>query len=202
LVPLKHDADTAAIETFAFVLEQLRAAGKALKDANRRADRLRLSQDAQGWTNVALRYAKELGMTPKARGELGLDLVRAGAMADRDFDLKRLTEGQRTKLAELLAIAEGNKSRRPCRASCRGVRKPLAQGSNKPRTPIPLHVRLAYVRGRPQPRAHRRLRGHSSAYMTDRYRHLLEGHEAEAAKLLDEYLVRADTAARVAHVAE
>jgi hypothetical protein len=26
LVPLKHDADTAAIETFAFVLEQLRAA--------------------------------------------------------------------------------------------------------------------------------------------------------------------------------
>jgi hypothetical protein len=38
--------------------------------------------------------------------------------------------------------------------------------------------------------------------MTDRYRHLLEGHEAEAAKLLDEYLVRADTAARVAHVAE
>jgi len=34
LVPLKHDADTAAIETVAFVLEQLRAAGKALKDAN------------------------------------------------------------------------------------------------------------------------------------------------------------------------
>lgn len=107
LVPLKHDADTAAIEVFAFVLEQLRAAGKALKDANRRADRLRLSQDAQGWSNVALRYAKELGMTPKARAELGLDLVRASALADRDLDLDRLSEGQRTKLAELLAIAEG-----------------------------------------------------------------------------------------------
>jgi hypothetical protein len=107
LVPLKHDADTAAIETFAFVIEQLRAAGKALKDAGRRADRLRLSQDAQGWANVALRYAKELGMTPKARAELGLDLVRAGALADRDLDLNRLSEGQRTKLAELLAIAEG-----------------------------------------------------------------------------------------------
>ena len=33
--------------------------------------------------------------------------------------------------------------------------------------------------------------GHSSAYMTDRYRHLLDGHEAEAAARLDEYLVRA-----------
>lgn len=39
--------------------------------------------------------------------------------------------------------------------------------------------------------------GHSSAYMTDRYRHLLEGHEAEAARLLDDYLARADTAARL-----
>jgi hypothetical protein len=56
---------------------------------------------------VALRYAKELGMTPKARAELGLDLVRAGALADRDLDLDRLSDGQRTKLAELLSIAEG-----------------------------------------------------------------------------------------------
>ncbi|MEP6978090.1 MAG: site-specific integrase [Thermoleophilia bacterium] len=39
--------------------------------------------------------------------------------------------------------------------------------------------------------------GHSSSYMTDRYRHLLEGHEAEAARLLDDYLARADTRARV-----
>jgi integrase len=30
--------------------------------------------------------------------------------------------------------------------------------------------------------------GHSSAYMTDAYRHLLDGHEAEAATRLDEYL--------------
>jgi integrase len=35
--------------------------------------------------------------------------------------------------------------------------------------------------------------GHSSTYMTDRYRHLLEGHEAEAAQLLDAYLDRAGT---------
>jgi integrase len=33
--------------------------------------------------------------------------------------------------------------------------------------------------------------GHSSAYMTDCYRHLLDGHEAEAASRLDEYLERA-----------
>jgi integrase len=39
--------------------------------------------------------------------------------------------------------------------------------------------------------------GHSSTYMTDRYRHLLEGHEAEAARMLDEYLARADSQARI-----
>jgi integrase len=33
--------------------------------------------------------------------------------------------------------------------------------------------------------------GHSSAFMTDRYRHLQKGHESEAAKLLDDYLARA-----------
>lgn len=32
--------------------------------------------------------------------------------------------------------------------------------------------------------------GHSSKYMTDRYRHLLDGHEAEAARTFDEYLAR------------
>jgi integrase len=42
--------------------------------------------------------------------------------------------------------------------------------------------------------------GHSSTYMTDRYRHLLEGHEAEAARMLDAYLARADTAARIEQV--
>lgn len=35
--------------------------------------------------------------------------------------------------------------------------------------------------------------GHSSTDMTERYRHLLEGHEAEAARMLDEYLARADS---------
>ena len=30
--------------------------------------------------------------------------------------------------------------------------------------------------------------GHSSAYMTDAYRHLLEGHEAEAAERFEAYL--------------
>jgi integrase len=33
--------------------------------------------------------------------------------------------------------------------------------------------------------------GHSSAYMTDAYRHLLEGHEAEAAERFEDYLARA-----------
>jgi integrase len=39
--------------------------------------------------------------------------------------------------------------------------------------------------------------GHSSTYMTDRYRHLLEGHEDEARRLMDEYLARADTRGRI-----
>jgi len=39
--------------------------------------------------------------------------------------------------------------------------------------------------------------GHSSAWITDKYRHLLEGHEAEAARMLDEYLARANTATRL-----
>ena len=39
--------------------------------------------------------------------------------------------------------------------------------------------------------------GHSTVYMVDRYRHLLEGHEARAAERFDEYLVRADTTARL-----
>jgi integrase len=39
--------------------------------------------------------------------------------------------------------------------------------------------------------------GHSSTYMTDRYRHLLEGHETETARIVDAYLARADTAGRI-----
>jgi integrase len=39
--------------------------------------------------------------------------------------------------------------------------------------------------------------GHSSAYMTDRYRHLLEGHEREAGAALDSFLAGAATASRV-----
>jgi hypothetical protein len=42
--------------------------------------------------------------------------------------------------------------------------------------------------------------GHNSTYMTDRYRHLLEGHEQEAARMLDEYLARANTAARLEQI--
>ena len=33
--------------------------------------------------------------------------------------------------------------------------------------------------------------GHSSAYMTDAYRHLIEGHEAEAAERFEDYLTHA-----------
>jgi integrase len=42
--------------------------------------------------------------------------------------------------------------------------------------------------------------GHSSTYMTERYRHLIEGHEEETAKAVNEYLALADTAKRLAQV--
>src|SRR5207249_3572151 len=111
LVPIGHDADEPTVQTFAFVLEQLRAAGKALEEAStngRRQQLLRLSQDANGWANTALRFAKELGLTPRSRAELGLDLARVrNAVEDRDVDLEKLSNAQRRKLAELLAIATG-----------------------------------------------------------------------------------------------
>jgi integrase len=39
--------------------------------------------------------------------------------------------------------------------------------------------------------------GHSSTYMTDRYRHLREGRAAQAARKVGDYLARADTGARL-----
>ena len=43
--------------------------------------------------------------------------------------------------------------------------------------------------------------GHSSTYMTDRYRHLLDGHEQEATKRLDAYLEKHSGARSGAHLA-
>lgn len=76
-----------------------------------------------------------------------------------------------------------------------------------PLEPIGLHelrhtfVTLMYEAGVPLERVGDYV-GHSSAYMTDRYRHLLPGHGAEAAAMLDAYLERADTAARIGQLAE
>jgi hypothetical protein len=107
LVPLNHDADEPTIQTFAFVLEQLRAAGEALEQARgtgRRDKLLRLSQDANGWANTALRFAKELGLTPRARAELGLDLARARAAVR--FDWSRLTSAEKSTVDRLISKAE------------------------------------------------------------------------------------------------
>jgi hypothetical protein len=110
LVPLQHDADLPTIEAFGFVLEQLRAAGKALEQASEKGQRdtlIRLSQDAQGWANTALRYAKELGLTPVARAGLGLDLARIGAAARTTrFDPQQLTDEERRQLELLMSKAQ------------------------------------------------------------------------------------------------
>ena len=39
--------------------------------------------------------------------------------------------------------------------------------------------------------------GHSSTYMTDHYRHLIEGQREQDRRQLDDYLARADTQARL-----
>jgi integrase len=72
-------------------------------------------------------------------------------------------------------------------------------------TPIGLHecrhtfVTLMFEAGVPLERIGDYV-GHSSTYMTDRYRHLLDGHAAEAAAMFDAFLERADSAARTAQV--
>jgi len=42
--------------------------------------------------------------------------------------------------------------------------------------------------------------GHSNSYMTARYAHLITGHEARTAALLDAYMERADTGSRLAQL--
>lgn len=44
--------------------------------------------------------------------------------------------------------------------------------------------------------------GHSSTFMTERYKHLITGHEARAAARFDAYLARSDTRARLAQLDE
>lgn len=43
--------------------------------------------------------------------------------------------------------------------------------------------------------------GHSTVYMVERYRHVFEGHEREAACLMEDYLARADTRGRLEQLA-
>jgi hypothetical protein len=79
LVVVYDPADEPALQTFAFVVEQMKAAAKALEDEDDRAARLRLSQDARGWALAGLRFAEQFGMTPRSRAALGLDLIRGQA---------------------------------------------------------------------------------------------------------------------------
>jgi integrase len=66
---------------------------------------------------------------------------------------------------------------------------------------VPAHVRLAYDRRRVNAKALSTYMGHATIGITlDRYGHLMPGNEDEAAGLLDAYLARADTAARLAQL--
>jgi hypothetical protein len=92
LMPVYQESDEPLLQAFGYVLEQLKAAAEALEEAEGRKERLRLSQDARGWTQAALRYGEHFAMTPRARTALGLDLVRGEAT--------RLTVTRLAQLAE------------------------------------------------------------------------------------------------------
>jgi hypothetical protein len=66
---------------------------------------------------------------------------------------------------------------------------------------VSAHVRFADDRGRREREGAQLVHGHSSITITlDRYGHLMPGNEDAAAELLDAYLARADTGARLAQV--
>lgn len=92
LLPIVEDYDEPAVQAFAYVLEQLKAAAGALENARDRETRLRLSQDARGWALAGLRYAEHFGATPRARAALGLDLARGHAANLTAKRLARLVE--------------------------------------------------------------------------------------------------------------
>lgn len=119
-----------------------------------------------------------------ATGRDGRDFV-FGATADRPFSPSHI------RREALKAWAAANKER--------------AKQGQPPLVPIELHscrhtfVSLMHDAGLSLERIGDYV-GHGSTYMTDRYRHLLAGHEQEAARMLDEYLARADTAARIEQI--
>jgi hypothetical protein len=73
--------DEPALQVFSFVLSQLRAAATALEETDDWESRLRLSQDARGWANSALKFSEQFGLTPRSRVALGVDLVRGRTAA-------------------------------------------------------------------------------------------------------------------------
>jgi hypothetical protein len=92
LLPVVEEFDEPALQAFAYVLEQLKAAANALENARDREARLRLSQDARGWALAGLRYTEHLGATPRARAALGLDLFRGQQAQLTARRLARLVE--------------------------------------------------------------------------------------------------------------
>jgi hypothetical protein len=94
LLPVYQESDEPLLQAFGYVLEQLKAAAEVLERAEGRKERLRLSQDARGWTLAALRYGEHFAMTPRARTALGLDLVRGEATRLTVTRLAQLAEGE------------------------------------------------------------------------------------------------------------
>jgi hypothetical protein len=107
LVPLEHSADEPTIQLLAVTLKQVERAVAAL-DKAKPGELARLSQDAQGWVNRALACADALGMSPRSRARLGLDLARAYELRreDGELDLSLLSEDERRQLETLAKKAE------------------------------------------------------------------------------------------------
>lgn len=76
-VPGYTPADEIALRILCLGLARLERSAAAVDDADPAALE-RLRQDERGWSNTVRRFLSELGMTPRSRAQLGLDIARTG----------------------------------------------------------------------------------------------------------------------------
>ena len=87
---LYRPSDEIMVRLLAIVLARIEAASTALEQASP-GDLQRLEADLRGWINTARRIANDLGLSPTARGKLGLDVALARRAAG--FTATTLPEG-------------------------------------------------------------------------------------------------------------
>jgi hypothetical protein len=101
VAPVYEDADEPVVRLLALTLSRVEAATKALDRIDEIAnsgDKLgvfqselyaRLRQDLRGWIHTSVKLAAELGLTPQARGRLGVSVAQIQAARTRHDLLER-----------------------------------------------------------------------------------------------------------------